>query len=764
MTDLSHSRASSSGSPLIETKLRAPLLHEGMIPRPELVELVHANHDCKLVLINAPAGYGKTTLLAEWAASERESRSFAWVSLEAADQDPARFWAYVVEALSRIQPGFGGDVRAALTGSVDFEKGVMPQLINELALLPGQVVLVLDDYHVIESRATNELVVFLLDHLADNIQIVVSTRSDPLLPLARLRAHQDMVEIRASQLRFNDEEAATLLHAVLGFELEVKEVEVLCKRTEGWPAGLYLAALSLKDHPHTRQAIEDFAGNNRHIIDYMSEEVLGRQPLEVRRFLTRTSVLEHFNASLCDAVVEREDSAELLRVIEESNLFVVPLDEQREWFRYHHLFAELLRIELQRNERESIPGLHKRAAAWYLRAGDIEHAIRHTLYSKDFRAAGRLIARWWIRFLTATQRATLRSWIAEIPEDDIIDYPPLALVNAWLSAFGGDLTGFERWAEVAENGSYAGSLPDGTTSLESGVAMIRAGTVFGNARQACAAARRAVELEVAPASPWRAVCWMMLGYNLYWVGDLDGSRRMLEKSLWLAQVSPTLPTATLLAMSFLALVEYETGHIGRAEEIARRAISYSNEHGLIQTTEVGVTHVVLGMIHAARDELIEAEKQMERGVALRRVMGKHNGYPHALLAYAPIRQAMGDHDSARALIDEARALIDEYEDPGWLLLSMLGRVEHEIHLVPRRRLEAVQDSSNGGLDPMPLLTDRESAVLKLLSTDLTQRQIADELYLSFNTVKSHKRAIYRKLDVSSRAEAVESARLNGLIG
>ena len=742
-----------------------PLLHKGMTPRPAIVELLLADFESKLVLINAPAGYGKTTLLTEWAASEQESRPFAWVSLEPTDGDPARFLSYLIGAIGRVEPGFGETLRAALSGSVDFEGDVMPRLINELASLPRRIVVVLDDYHAINSKESNELVDFLLNHLPCTIQLVISTRSDPLLSIARLRGRQELLEIRASQLRFNEAEAGALLHAALGFELDRKDVKILIEQTEGWPAGLYLAALSLKDHHDPSRAITEFAGNTRHVVDYLSEEVFEFQTPEVRRFLTRTSVLGCFTASMCDTVVERDDSAEILNVVEHSNLFLVPLDERREWYRYHHLFRELLRIELQRREPESIPSLHRRAAAWYLREGAIEDALQHTLSSGDFSEAGELIARHWLTYLNTGQTATLRTWIAKIPEDNVVDYPPLALVTAWLSGLNGDFAELKRWTTIVENGNYVGPLPDGTTSLESAVAMIRASFAFGDVRRTCEAARRVVELEVDPGSPWHAPARIVFGYSLFWTGAGDESRRMLEEGIRLTQaLSPPLPAGTLFAMGYLALIEYEEGNTRRAEQLAHRTIDFAEAHGLSESAQSSAACVVLGMILAERGEVLEAEERMERALALRRSMGRHQaGYLYALLAYAPIRQALGDHIGARTLVDEARALMDEYEDPGRLLLSSLDRAKDKLGLLPRRRGELGQDSNDGELDLMPLLTDRETAVLKLLVTDLTQRQIGGELYLSFNTVKSHARAIYRKLGVSSRKEAVDQARLYGLI-
>jgi LuxR family maltose regulon positive regulatory protein len=731
---------------LVDAKLRAPPLREGMISRPHLVTLLNAGADCKLTLLSAPTGFGKTTLLAQWRAAEEHNRPFAWVSLDAGDKDPVRLLTYVVEAVDRIEPGFGDGMRMLLrSGEVDFGNVVLPRLVNEIASLSRRIVVVFDDYDLLMKDGPNHLTSFIIEYLPETVQFVISTRTKPSISLGRLRASGELVEIRGSDLAFGEEEAGALMRATLGgADVDSADLKILLAKTEGWPAGLYLAALSLRDTPDVSTAIRDFAGNDRHVVDYLTEEVVERQPPKLRRFLFKTSILERFCAPLCDAVTGEDDAAELLKDIEQSNLFLVPLDERRQWYRYHHLFADLLRLDLQNSEPESIPNLHARAAAYYLKSGHLEDAIRHTLASHDFREVGELIARHWLTYLDQGRRATIHSWLAQIPEDEVIGYPPLALVHAWISALTGDTAGFQRWLTVAESGSYAGPLPDGTTSLESGVAVVRAAFVFGDVRQTLDAARRALELEANADSPWRAVVPGVLGCNLYWAGESDESRRMLQESLrkdW-----SLLPIATLLFMGFLALVEYDAGHVVRAERFALEAIDYADDHGLSVNYEVGVAHVVQGMVLASRGQLHQAAEQMGQGIAIRRLVGKHNGYAHALLAYAPIRQALGDRSGARALFEEASTLIDEYEDPGQLLLALRQRIQRKLRLAPSKRGELGQE-----------LSSQELKLLPLLDRGLNRQEIADSLHLSVNTVKSHLGSIYRKLGVSSREEALEQA-------
>lgn len=750
VTDPSHTMAASS---LVETKVRPPPIREGTIHRPELVERLSRGSRRKLTLLSAPTGFGKTTLLAQWLASEDENRPFAWVNLDAADQDPIRLCAHVVKAIDRIEPGFGDGMRGVLeTPGADLKGVVLPRLLNALVSLPRGVVVVFDDYHLLERTGPDNPTAFVLDRLPEAVEFVISTQTESPIPLGRLRASGQLLEIRAPDLAFGEEEAGELLRTALGVELGPEEVKILTRRTEGWPAGLYLAALMLRGSPDHAGDIRSFAGSARFVADYLTEEVLDRQLPEVRRFLIRTSVLRRFSAPLCGAVVGEDDPGELLGWLERSNMFVVPLDGRGEWYRYHQLFADLLRVELENTEPELVPTLHGRAASWHHRFGDVEEALHHAFASGAVREAGELIARSWLTYLNRGQVATLRSWLSQIPDECASGYPPLALVKAWVAAFGGDVDGLERWVGAAEKVGYEGALPDGTSSLGAGVAMIRAGVNFGNARGARAAAQRAAELESDPGSPWHAVSRTVLGYNLYWSGALRESRHMLEEGLRLGRTSPAPRSSTLLSIGFLALADYDLGRIALAAETARRAIDFADENGLGNTTEVGVAHVVRGMVLARDGELFAAEEQMERGIALKRLIGKHNGYAHALLVYAPVRFALGDRDGARALLDEARAMVDGYDDPGERLLSLLGQTERMLRPAARRRAEPGQG-----------LSERELALIPLLGSGLCRQEIADSLGLSVNTVKSHLRSIYRKLGVSSSAEAVERARELALI-
>ncbi|MBO0815040.1 MAG: helix-turn-helix transcriptional regulator, partial [Actinobacteria bacterium] len=396
----------------IETKLHPPGARAEWVERSALIdELAHTT--AKLVLVDAPAGFGKTTLVAQWRSSPAENRAFAWVSLDRGDGDPRRLWWYIVSALTRACPDFDGEgIRQELRAQApEFPASVLPMLANELAALCAPVVLVLDDYHMIKERHCHEQIRFLLAHLPPSAQIVIITRADPPLPLARLRAAGEMAEIRARELRFTPEEAAKLIAAVAGIRLSAPGLGQLVERTEGWPAGVYLAAISLRDHPSPYAFIDQFTGNNRFIVDFLAEEVLGRQPAEIQRFLARTSLLARFCAPLCDAVTGTAGAAAIIEVLERENLFLVPLDDNRQWYRYHHLFAQLLRSRLARTEPALVTTLHERASTWHEEAGQAEEAVQHALAAADATRAVRLIARYWHAYVDSGRTATVSGWV-----------------------------------------------------------------------------------------------------------------------------------------------------------------------------------------------------------------------------------------------------------------------------------------------------------------------------------------------------------------
>jgi LuxR family transcriptional regulator, maltose regulon positive regulatory protein len=739
---------------VLRPKLRAPLPRPEQLVRRRLLEKLRNTLDFKVTIVSAPTGYGKTTLLAHWRQAEQAELPFAWVSLDEHDNDSIRLWRHIVEALRQVVPevDFGADVLVGLSAVEQRFVGItLPTLINELAELPYQVVVVLDDYQFVTEERSHETVAFLVEHLPENVHLVISSRTDPPLHLGRLRARAEMNEIRTEQLAFSKEEADCLLNEKMGLDIGPDDLSVLLERTEGWPAGIYLASLSLQNKEDKHAFIESFRGSNRYIVGLLGEEVLAGLSEDVRQFLLETSVLRTMTGALCDAVTGREDSAVLLRELARSNLFVVSLDEHGEWYRYHHLFCELLLYELKSTQLDLVPTLRERASEWLEGAGFFEGAIRQAILAADYEREGLLIARHWYRYVSGGQTVTVQRWLESLPGEMITHDAALALVKAWICALGGRREESVRFLTLAESIPYEGPLPDGTASVESGVAMLRASFGYDGIRSTVEAARRAAELEPGPTSPMAALVRVVLGSGLYLSGDPARARKPLEEALALTGDEQRL--VRVVALSFLSCVAADEGHLEEAESRARAArvlVEGLRPYGIPQTS---VAPIALGRALAQRGRLEEAQKELESGLSARRRLPGLSPWPTliGLLALAQVHAVRGDRAGARTMLAEARTILERYPDAG-VFPQMLGRQE---------RILRARNSREGQLDGE--LTQRELDVLRLLVGELSTRQMAQSLYVAPSTVRTQIKSIYRKLGVSSRKEAVEEAHVRELI-
>jgi LuxR family maltose regulon positive regulatory protein len=733
------------GSVLLRTKLCPPAPRAGLVARAGLVSQLGAGLAGKLCLVDAPAGFGKTTLLTQWRAAAGDGR-VAWVSLDEGDNDPTRFWMYVVEALRTVEPGVGATALEALhRRGVDLHRLVLASLLNDLGDVGSPLVLVLDDYHLVTNASCHQTLGFFVDHLPAGIHVLLSTRADPPLPLARMRARGDLAEIRVAELQFTSEEAAALLNGSMGLQLATEAVERLTERTEGWAAGLVLAGLSLRGQEDPNGFIASFHGDNRHVADYLATEVLERQPEPIREFLLRTSVLERLSGRLCDAVLETDGSAEVLGELERSNLFLVPLDDQREWYRYQQLFGELLRLELGHRDAALIPALHQRAAAWHRGAGDVEEAIHHATAAGEFTEAAALIAQHCLAYVRSGRLATVARWLKTLPAEAITADPPVALVAAWIGGLSGaSKQETEDLLAAAEDASWEGALPDGVSSLAFGAAMARAVLLFDDAGGSVRMARRALELAGPEPSPDSWMAQAALGHALYLSGQPVEARPLEELA---RRVSPSeQPSAVVAALAVLSLLAGDEDDDRTAAALARRAAAVSEGQGLSAEPLCGIVHLALARALTRHGELAEAQEQLERALELLGIDSMLVHRAHALLLLAAVRQGRGDLPGARALVEQAGELADRLADPG-SLPALLELANRNLDSGSRRRVEEATP-----------LSEREHAVLRLLPTGLSNREISRELYVSVNTVRSHVQAIYRKLEVTSRAEAVAHAR------
>src|SRR5438874_873562 len=439
-------------TPILATKLYLPPLRPNVVSRPRLLERLNEGLHRKLTLIAAPAGFGKTTLVSEWVAFiERARTRTAWLSLDEGDNDPARFLAYLIAALQTIAATIGDGVLGVLQSpQPPPTEAILTALLNEITTLPDNFVLVLDDYHVIDAKPVDMALTYLVEHLPPQMHLVIATREDPQLPLARLRARSHLTELRAADLRFTASEAAAFLNQVMGLSLSAADIAALEDHTEGWIAGLQLAALSMQGHHDVAAFIRAFAGDHRYIVDYLVEEVLQRQPEPVRRFLLQTSILDRLSGPLCDAVTGQREGNARLEALERGNFFVVPLDDTRHWYRYHHLFAEVLSAQLLAEQPDQVATLHRRASAWYEQHGSTVDAIRHALAAFDFGRAADLVELAVPAMRQSRQEATVLGWLKALPDELIRSRPLLSAAYAQTLLVSGQLEGVEARLSDAE--------------------------------------------------------------------------------------------------------------------------------------------------------------------------------------------------------------------------------------------------------------------------------------------------------------------------
>jgi len=738
--------------PVMSSKVLPPV-DRRRVSRPRLLALC-AGTPRKLTVIRAPAGWGKSTLLAEWHATEAGSRGFAWLTLDRGDNDPVRFWTYLIEALRTQHPDAGATSLPLLEAPrVDVVDEVLPVLSNELATSAHGIVLVLDDYHLITNPQIQESVAAFVDHLPRVLELALATRSTPALPLARLRARGELVEIDASALGFSVEDAESLLNDLHGLGLDHRAVERLQERTEGWAAGLYLASLTLRGRgpAYVEEFVREFAGDDRHVVDYLSAEVLSGQTPQVRAFLLRTSLLDRFCAQLCDAVTGGDDARRILHEMESSNFFLIPLDSKRVWYRYHHLFAELLRQELALAEPASVAVLHRRASAWHRDHGTPSEAIRHATAAGDVADAATLILDHWIPARDRARMETILAWLAGLPADTVTGDPRLALVKATTLQEIGRTGEADHLLEAVERSHVPEELRAGPDSVAAGLAACRAINSYFHGDAGGIRRTAAISLGRGRGSGyWRSALLTTLGTAQFVMGQVEEAAATLEQAVD-SGVASNHTLALAHALGWAAVAHVECGRPDRARRIVQQIDDYlAAQNGLNAYYGAAMPHIARGVLHHHDGRLAEADHELARGSELARRGAARFEVVYGLVARARLATGLGDQDAATGMLQDARLALARCRDPG-RLADLVARAERAVR--------------PGADDPPPVevLSDRELAVLRLLQTDLSQREIAARLFVSFNTVKTHMRSIFRKLDVSTRTEAVRRGRTAGLI-
>ncbi len=666
---------------LLATKLNVPGPRAGFVARPRLAQRLDEGADRGLVLVCAPAGSGKTALLADWARSGQ--RPAAWLSLDDADNDPARFWRHAVAALDRACPGIGERVGPLLgpPAPASFE-GLVTALINELAAEPGagEMRLVLDDYHLIGSQPVHASLGFLLEHRPPGLGLVLASRADPPLPLARLRARGQLAELRAAELRFTAGEAAALLREAAGADLPDAAVTALTDRTEGWAAGLQLAALSLRGRADVAGFVAAFTGSNRYVLDFLAEEVLERQSEQVRAFLLETSVLERLSGPLCDAVAGRTGSQAMLEQVERAGLFLVPLDEVRGWWRYHQLFADLLRARLRQEQPGRVAALHRNAAAWCEEHGLADDAVRHAVAAGEMSRAARLIELYAdaLIFLRG-EGATVQRWLAALPAGLAGSRPRLLLAQARLALLSRHVEAAEVALDAAER-ALAGAPGVADEPFEpsagrdaSQLANVPAAIALG--RAALAQLRGDAEGTAAFAS--RALAelgegeWLLASHANGYLGVAEWLRGRLAEaehalSSSIGQWRAGQPTMAAWGSHLLGQVQRAQGRLDAAAGTYQQALEITAPPGRPALPGAGAAHVGLAEVAYQRGELDAALEQLTQGIPLCRQFVFTQPLATGLATLAWIRQAQGDAAGAREAIGEAGRAAPGQDVPGLL--------------------------------------------------------------------------------------------------
>jgi LuxR family maltose regulon positive regulatory protein len=657
---------------LLTSKLAVPLTHRQLVDRPHLRERLEAGLRGPLTLLAAPAGSGKTTLLsAWWASSAARDVRVAWVSLDERDNDLVRFRRYVLAALDRAGVDVGDECRSLLQlprpapGEV-----VLTAFLNAVNVMTTDVVLILDDFHVIDSEPLLNGLSFLLEHLPPQLHFVLSTRADPPLPLARLRAAGQVIELRAADLRFGRDEAAAFLTEVMGLELTPDQIEALERRTEGWIAGLQLAALSLQGRPDTASDfIVSFTGSHRHVIDYLTDEVLAQLPKATQAFLLHTSILERLSAPLCAFVMEETTAAdaalasrELLEDLERHNLFVVALDEQREWYRYHHLFAEALRHRFRQLEPERVAEARLRASTWFERRGLLSEASVYALDARSFERAAHLIERVAPSLIGQSANQTLWRLMDRLPDPVMEEHPTLCLIKAWGLLDEGYLERGERWLDVAERAVTSDEPGDHAGGLQAEIDAARAfaASVRGDTAEVVARAEQALRDLNRDSFLTRGLTGLALGRAYMVEGELGRAAESYAEAAAIVRRTNN-SQAVMRAMFGQSRMEAAQGHLRRAMETCRQAIAWSAERGH-PYSGVGMIYLALADMLRERNELDPARQLATEGAALcKRVEYELDAqiFPRRVLAL--IEEASGHLDVALQIVHEADALISREE-------------------------------------------------------------------------------------------------------
>ena len=754
---------------LVSTKLRPSQARPNLVARPRLIATLEREAGRKLTLISAPAGFGKTTLLVEWLRERAGGEGYvAWVSLDEGDNDPVRFLSYLVAALRKTgEEEFGEGVLAALRSPEPPRmEAVLGALINELADLPGEGAVVLDDYHVIDSENVHWIVTFLLERLPEDAHLVISARVDPPMPLARLRARGQMMELHAADLRFTPEEAAAFLNDTMGLDISAGDIAALEGVTEGWIAALQLAALSMRERKDVSDFIRSFSGEHRDVFDFLAEEVLERQSEPVQTFLLETSILDSLSGPLCDAVTGRNDGQRMLERLERENLLIVPLDDERVWYRYHHLFADFLRSRLEREQPERVAPLHLRASEWYEENASVAEAVRHALSAGDHERAARLmeggVGQTWYR----GEVMTLLGWLRELPKEAMLRRPLLLVWYAAALMLVGRFDGVEsllREAESAVGGAGEGqgeelrpvadeADPQHVLATAAAVRSLHA-RLQGDPQGAIEHARRALALlpeDNLDPRPFAALC---LAEAYRDADDLEVANSTFAETVELG-LAAGHDYIALTAMGSLAHLRMAQGRLREAEETLRQALGFAAERGAELLPAVGRVRIAMGELLLERNDLEASERELTLGTELVERAGELEILARGQVALSRAKWARGDAEGALKLAHEAERLARESGAPQAITDAALWKAR--LHLM-RNELRAAASELERASDVDEVPRSTQDAKRISLARLLIAREDHDEALQMLNHLRETAEA------ADQRGSVVEIRTLQALV-
>jgi len=678
---------------LLTTKLYIPPTRPELVPRPRLIEQLNQGLHKKLTLISAPAGFGKTTLVTDWlerlrldAKNETQAENkIAWLSLDEGDNDPVRFLTYFIAALNQIEgleTTFGTGALAMLQSpQPPPAEVILTPLINEIATIPDKIILILDDYHLIEAQPVHDALRFLLENVPPQMHLVFATREDPQLPLARLRSQNQLTELRAADLRFTSSEATEFLNQVMGLDLSAEDIAALENRTEGWIAGLQLAAISLQGKEDTTNLIKSFSGSHRLVLDYLIEEVLEQQSESVQTFLLQTAILERLNGSLCDALTGQDNGQATLEMLEHANLFFVPLDEERRWYRYHHLFGDLLRERLKQTQPKKLPILHSLASKWFEQQGLIDEAIEHALQSDNFDQAARMIDEHIEERWQRGKLARLWRWLDKLPDEMVYNNPNLCIFLAWNLFINGNQEKAEESLQAAEKKfdlltetllekqpeehEHPSRLME--KKVRGRAAAIRAVMAIyrSDADGSMKSARLALELLPGDDLNWRSAAATALADAYVFMGEYDRAHQARFESLKISKTAGNT-YLYLIDSTKCVLVLKARGELQQAREFCQQQILFAKDKGFSKTGTIGWMQAILGEILAETNDMDGAYEMVRVGVNL-----TERGRDVALLSWSylcltRVLHSLGDQAGAEKIINKTKVMAQETTTPPWV--------------------------------------------------------------------------------------------------